>query len=255
VGDFSVITGKQEPGLRGAGMSSLYDSISGRSLPKALKNFSLYDKLISKLMGRAGADLHGLIDGDHFQVVQTNLTAMLQPLYKSKILTFCKHGHSHECFRLHPQPKSGYCVPATGQMILDFWRYYYPLNKIAKEMNTSWIGFPINDYVTTVNDEVKGLESLTCDHFDAQSDLNPTFNKVMQEINANRPFDYSYAEHATACAGYSKATIQISGTIPMQSVYLYDPWPANNGSIRWETFETASSAWGPVFCFIYLRRP
>jgi len=254
VGDFSVVPEKSEPGMRGAGMLSFYDNISGRLVPKALKSFALYDILIEELQDRAGIDLFGLLDNDQFQVVQTSLTEMIRPFYKSKILTFCGHGYSHECFRLHSQSKKGYCVPATGQMILDFWRYYYSLNKIAKEMGTSWIP-GLNTYVTSLNGEVNALESLTCDHFDSQSDPNPTFNKVMQEINANRPFDYSYDHHAMACAGYRQATIQISGTIPMQSVYLYDPWPINTGTIRWETYGTTSKSFGPVKWFIYLRRP
>jgi hypothetical protein len=146
---------------------------------------------------------------------------------------------------MHGQETDVWCVVATGQMILDFWRYYYPQSDIATAMGTGAGG-------TGWTGEVNGLESLTCSHFDAQSDFSPTFAKVETEIDANRPFDYSYSYHAMACAGYRRQNISILGTTPEHSVYLYDPWPPNVGTIRWETWGAGVSA---VAGFVYLRRP
>jgi hypothetical protein len=243
-GDYSVVPERVESEMRGPGAFSVYDNIPEKVVPEAIEKFALYDKLVEELQERAGVDLAILLEIEEFHTVQTSLTAML-PYYYTKILTFCTHGYSHECFRLHPQETGVNCVPATGQMILDFWRYYNLQSDVATKMNTGSTG-------TGWTDEVNGLKSLTCSHFDAQDDHSPTFDKVKTEINANRPFDYSYSYHAMACAGYRQVNIHILGTTPDQSVYIYDPSPVNTGTIRWETWGSGISA---VAGFVYLRRP
>lgn len=244
VGDYSVVPERVEPEMRGPGAFSVYDNIPEKVVPEAIEKFALYDKLVEELQERAGLDLAAPLELDELHTVQTSLIRLMS-LYTTKILTFCTHGYSHECFRLHPQETGHNCVPATGQMILDFWRYYYLQSDVASAMNTSSWG-------TGWTDEVNGLESLTCGHFDAQDDHTPTFDKVKAEINANRPFDYSYSYHAMACAGYRQANIYLFGTTPEQSVYIYDPSPVNIGTIRWETWGSGISA---VAGFVYLRRP
>jgi len=252
VGDYSVVSEGLKTEEQATGMFSFYGNISGNLVPNALKKFALYDKLVEELQAMASLNLADSLDLKGFLKVQTSLVAMI-PWFTSKTLTFCGHGYSHECFHLHPQPQKGYCAPATGRMILDFWRYYYSLNKIANEMGTSKIP-GLNLYVTTLPGEVQGLESLTCDDFSAMIEEHPSFAKVKSEINANRPFDYSYADHSTACAGYSEAKIVILGKMPQKSVYLYDPWPANTGAIRWEPYDTTSPDWGKLKRFVYLKR-
>ncbi|MGD1993267.1 MAG: C39 family peptidase [Anaerolineae bacterium] len=244
VGDYSVVPERVEPQMRGPGAVSVYDSIPEKAVPEATERFALYDKMVQELQERAGLDLASFLELEEFHKVQTSLVEVI-PWYTTKILTFCTHDYSHECFWLHPQETGYNCVPATGQMILDFWRYYNQQSDVATAMNTRPTG-------TGWADEVNGLESLTCSHFDAQDDRSPTFDKVRTEIDANRPFDYSYSYHAMACAGYRQANVVALGTTPEQSVYIYDPSPVNIGTIRWETWGSGIS---PVDGFVYLRRP
>ena len=244
VSDHSVVPEKVKPKTRGPGVFSVYDNIPKRKVSKAVEKFALYDKLVKEIQKRAKVDLSKTLKLEALQFVQIALIEMI-PLYTTKKLTFCTHSYSHECFRLHPQETGWNCVPATGQMILDFWRYYNLQNNVANAMNT-------NNGGTGWTGEVNGLESLTCSHFDAQTDFNPTFAKVKNEINSNRPFDYSYSYHAMACAGYRQANFYLWGTTPEQSVYIYDPSPVNTGTIRWETWGAGISA---VAGFVYLRRP
>lgn len=244
VSDYSVVPDRVEPEMRGPGAFSVYDNIPEKVVPVAIEKFALYDKLVDELQERAKLDLAVALDHDALHSVQIGLIEMI-PWYTTKRLTFCTHSYSHECFRMHGQETGVWCVVATGQMILDFWRYYYSQSHIATQMGTGaggtgWAG------------EVSGLNSLTCSHFAAQDDYSPTFAKVKTEINANRPFDYSYSYHAMACAGYRQANIYILGSTPEQSVYLYDPSPVNTGTIRWETWGAGISA---VAGFVYLRRP
>jgi len=251
VGDQSIVPKKIKPKMRGPGALPVYDNIPEKLVADAIEKFTLYDKLVDELQERAGLDLESSLELEEFHRVQTSLIEMI-PWYTSKTLSFCTHGYSHECFRLHPQESYQNCVPATGQMILDFWRYYYLQEDIAKKMGTTALG-------TGLTGEMSGLEFLTCDHFDAQNDEiptgSPTFDKVKDEIDSNRPFDYYYSAHATACAGYRQANFHIFGAIPEQSVYLYDPWPSNEGTIRWETYGTPSNSWGAFKGFVYLKRP
>lgn len=243
VGDYSVVSEKVEPELRGPGAFSVYENIPENEVPAAIKKFSLYDNLVEELQERAKLDLAVSLEYDALHAVQMGLVEMI-PFYTTKRLTFCTHSYTHECFRMHGQETGFWCVVATGQMILDFWRFNYPQSDIATEMGTTAGG-------TGYTGEVNGLESLTCSHFDAQTDFSPTFNKVKTEIDANRPFDYSYSYHAMACAGYRQQNITLLGTTPEQSVYLYDPSPVNVGTIRWETWGAGFSA---IDGFVYLRR-
>lgn len=244
VSDYSIVPERVEPELRGPGIRSVYDTISSRAVPRAVKQFLKYDELITVVQKEAKVDLVKSLGYEKFERVQSILGEMVISFFYTKILTFCTHNFSHECFRMHGQDNGYYCVVATGQMILDFWRYYYSQNAIATAMGTTTGG-------TGWAGEVNGLESLTCSHFDAQSDLSPTFAKVRSEIDANRPFDYSYSYHAMACAGYRITNIHILGIPPVNSVYLYDPSPVGTGTIRWENWGSGVSA---VAGFVYLRR-
>jgi hypothetical protein len=243
VSDLSIVPEQVEPDMRGPGAWSVYDRMSGRTVPRAVKRFDSFQKVVSRIRRAVRSDLVATLSSDKFEMVQDGLGKIIVSAFARR-LTLCTHSYSHECFRLHAQSNGVWCVVATGQMILDFWRYYHTQAGIANAMGTGAGG-------TGWNGEVNGLESLTCSHFDAQTDFNPTFAKVKAEINANRPFDYSYSYHAMACAGYSSVGFPYPGMQPSSSVYLYDPWPVNTGTIRWETWGSGVSS---VAGFVYLRR-
>jgi hypothetical protein len=227
VSDLSIIPEIKRPKARGVGAWSIYDKIPTRKVPGAVKKYALHNNFVSRLKRSKKFDIVKSLSGDKFALAQAQF-AKYYSSYEAKILSFCTHSFSHECFRMHGQETDVWCVVATGQMILDFWRYYETQSNIATAMGTGAGG-------TGWTGEVNGLESLTCNHFDAQSDLNPSFSKAMKEINANRPFDYSYPRHAMACVGYSRYKLTF---LNIDSVYLYDPWPVNTGAIRWEVWGT-----------------
>ena len=127
-------------------------------------------------------------------------------------------------------------------MVMDFYRFYYQQNAIAPAMNT---GLP--PAATTYPGEISGYNNLTNNHFNATLDQYPTFQKVITEIDANRPFDYSYLTHAVACVGYTEQRFCLAGSTPQNSVYLYDP----QGIIKWETWGSSISQ---PDGFVFLRR-
>jgi len=246
VGDFSIVPEEVKPEMRGPGAVSSYGQIQEEAVPRAVRNFGRYGKVVDELQERSGKDLSThlrLRDFDRVQAVLKKAVVQVE-LFYTKTLSFCTHGFSHECFTLHGQQNGVWCVPATGQMILDFWRYYRSQTDIATAMGTGAGG-------TGYAGEVNGYESIACNHFDAQSDSGPTIAKAKAEIVANRPFDYSYSYHAMACAGYSVARFTIAGVPPQHSLLLYDPSPVNTGTIRWETWGAGIS---PVDGFVYLTR-
>jgi hypothetical protein len=136
IGDLSMVPEKVEPGLRGPGAWSYYGRMKKDDVPDAVKRFGLYEKLVEEVQERSRLDLSKTLRRYEFEAVQAQVAKLLK-LYTTKILTFCTHGFSHECFRLHPQENGYYCVVATGQMLLDFWRYHYTQNQIANDMGTT----------------------------------------------------------------------------------------------------------------------
>lgn len=243
VGDLSVVPDVVEPELRGPGARSIFDGIPEEAVGGGIERYRLHENLVTEIEERSRQKLAMKLELAEFTAVQVAVGPLLK-LWTNRRLTFCTHTYSHECFVMHGQQTGVWCTVATGQMVLDFWRYHFTQAQIAAAMGTGSGG-------TSWGGEEAGLESLTGNHFDASSDYSPTFAKAKAEIDANRPFDYSYSYHSMACAGYSEQTIAIQGSTPSQQVYLYDPWPVSTGTIRWETWGAGQAT---VAGFVYLRR-
>jgi hypothetical protein len=245
IGDLSEVPEKAESGMRGPGAVSFYERAPEKAVPESLKLFKAYEKVVDDLQERSKQDLATRKTITEINMVYQAIPSIVQiSVFKTKILTLCTHNFSHECFNLHGQDNGVYCVVATGQMLMDFYRFYHSQNAIATAMGTGAGG-------TSYAGEIKGYQSLTCSHFTAQQEFSPTFAKAKTEIDNNRPFDYSYSYHAMACAGYREQRIYLVGTTPERSLYLYDPSPVSIGTIRWETWGSGIS---PVDGFVYLRR-
>jgi hypothetical protein len=69
-----------------------------------------------------------------FERLQAVFVGTMLQWTETRRLTFCTHACSHECFFLHGQENGYYCVVATGQMLLDFWRYNFTQAQIAAAM-------------------------------------------------------------------------------------------------------------------------
>jgi hypothetical protein len=231
VGDLSIVPETAEPKIRGPGAWSLYDQISEKAAPRAVERFRFYDTLLDDLQQRTGLKLKEEILPWEFKMLQLKL---------AQIIPFYTTGHLE--LNLHGQENNVWCTVATGQMILEFHGYNYTQTQIATAMGT------VSGGGTDWPGEEAGLESLTNNTLDAQSDFQPSFGKAKTEINAQQPFDYSYPTHSMACAGFRQQNIHLVGTQPEYSLELYDPWPPQVGTIRWET-------WGTEFVsgFMYLR--
>lgn len=168
------------------------------------------------------------------------------PFYSSRTIRYAPRCTPHECFALYAQQTDVYCAVATGQMILDFYRYYYSQVQIAAAMNTGAGG-------TTNSNQVDGYHSLTHNCMVATFDGTADWAEAKAEIDANRPLKSGIPGHARACAGWMRQNIFFIGQPPKRWLRIYDPWPWNadicsGGKIVWEDWDTVTHT-----NFIYLR--
>lgn len=170
----------------------------------------------------------------------------LLPFFSSRVLRFAPRCNAHECFELYAQQTSVYCAVATGQMILDFYRYHFDQDDIAAAMGTGATG--------TYNDgQVAGYESLSNHCLDATYDSSAAWTEARAEIDANRPLKSGVPNHARACAGWKRQNIWLVGQQPQRWLRIFDPWPWNadicdGGAVYWEDWNAVSHT-----NFIYVR--
>lgn len=170
------------------------------------------------------------------------------PFYSSRTLRYSPRcpNRSHDCFALYAQKTNVYCAVATGQMILDFYRYYYTQDEIAVAMDT-------DPYGTTVSGQVQGYETLSKKCLTITLDLTANWFEAKAEIDANRPLKGGIPGHARACAGWKRQNFWLFWQKPKRWLKIYDPWPWNadlckGGKVVWEDWDTQIHT-----NFIYLR--
>lgn len=168
------------------------------------------------------------------------------PFFSWKTIKYAPRCNASEVFRLYAQQTNVYCAVATGQMILDFYKYHFDQNAIATAMGTGTGG-------TSNTGQVNGYESLSNNGLDAIYDNTATWSEAKSEIDANRPLKSGIPGHARACAGWKRQNITLIGQPPKRWLKIYDPWPWNadickGGAVYWED-------WDSVYHtnFIYVR--
>jgi hypothetical protein len=143
----------------------------------------------------------------------------------------------HPCYELRGQLTNVWCVAASTQMVLDFYRYNYSQVRIASELGlgtlTSPSGLPFGDEYKVVNT----LQKLTSNALTAFLDTSPNWAEFVSEINANRPLISFIPGHSRSVAGYSETSL--FGWFIYRGLLVYDPWPPTSGVItRYENFAT-----------------
>jgi hypothetical protein len=145
----------------------------------------------------------------------------------------------HPCYELRGQQTSVWCVAASVQMLLDFYRYNYPQTRLATELGLGTLanpnGLPYGDEQLVVDT----LEDLTSGALDAGMNRSPSWSEFRNEIRANRPLISFIPGHSRTIAGYTRSGLP--WLAPFRGLLVYDPWPPNIGVItRWENFDTQS---------------
>ncbi|MGM0385280.1 MAG: hypothetical protein ACQERF_04765 [Actinomycetota bacterium] len=152
----------------------------------------------------------------------------------------------HICYELRGQQTGVWCVAASVEMLLNFYRWRYDQPRIADELDLGTCtvpnGLPYGDEITVVNT----LEQLTSNTLDATMHANPAWSIHRDEIRADRPLISFVPRHSRTVVGFTESRIALLGDLPYRGLLVYDPWPPTDcahpesgGTItRWENFRT-----------------
>jgi hypothetical protein len=145
----------------------------------------------------------------------------------------------HPCYELRGQQTNVWCVGASTEMLLNFYRYQYDQVRLATELGLGTQAHPNGLPYARVGDVVTVIERLSSNSLDATMVTNPGFDLFRSEILANRPLISFVPGHSRTVAGYTRTVALLLSTPTFRGLLVYDPWPPNAGVItRWENFDT-----------------
>jgi hypothetical protein len=145
----------------------------------------------------------------------------------------------HVCYELRGQETSVWCVGASVQMLLDFYRYNYTQSQIATQLGLGTLTNPNGLPYSQVGAVVTQLEAMSSNALAAVMITNPVFSDFTGEVSQNRPMISFIPGHSRTVAGYTETLFLDPEFGPFQGLLVYDPWPPNAGVItRWENFAT-----------------
>lgn len=145
----------------------------------------------------------------------------------------------HVCYELRGQQTDVWCVAASTEMLLNFYRYHYSQVRLAQELGLGTLSDPNGLPYSRDGDVVTVIEDLSQNTLDATLTYNPSFSLFRNEILANRPVISFVPGHSRTVAGYTRSLLVWFGALSFQGLLVYDPWPPNAGVItRWENFAT-----------------
>lgn len=136
----------------------------------------------------------------------------------SDTLHYSTRDDSHSvCFELEPQENSRWCVPASVQMTLLFWRYEYDQTRVARELGldtTPPRDLPYDD-VGRIEDVI---ERLTSDALAAGAAPRPSFRYFQEITRDNRPVISVLSSHCRVVVGFKAGAF-------LEGLHVFDPWP------------------------------
>jgi hypothetical protein len=227
--------------LEGSTAYSYYAEIVEPTLDRRRRRFARAQEHLEGLRKTTPQVFEG-----EFQPSERQLTAMrtrlqiaahyeiVSLLFQQRVLPYSPRCGSAENFRLYAQQTNVYCAVATGQMILDWHRWYFTQDQIAAAMNTGSGG-------TSNPDQVDGYESLTNFAFNATYDTSAQWSEAKAEIDGSRPLKSGVPGHARAVNGYRR-TYDFTTHGFDYAIRVYDPWPWNadicdGGAVYWEDWD------------------
>jgi hypothetical protein len=161
-------------------------------------------------------------------------------LYDTEDLHYSSRSTDHHtCYELRGQETNVWCVAASVQMVLDFYRYNYTQSRIAQQLGLGTLANPNGLPYARDNDVAVALNAMSSNALTATMLTTPPFSAYTAEVRANRPLISFIPGHSRTVAGYTQSTFIILGGTSYQGLLVYDPWPPNVGVItRWENFNT-----------------
>ncbi|MGH7437332.1 MAG: C39 family peptidase [Polyangiaceae bacterium] len=218
---------------------SLLDSLStatkGRRTERVLDRLSQWDKRAPAATGRYNPALLGVTAFRRALGVSRR-----PPIADTRVLHYTTINADHSvCYELRGQLTNVWCVAASVEMVLDFYRYRYPQTRVATELGLGTIASPSGLPYSHDSWVVDTLQKLSNKSLTATLNNAPTWAQFRSEIRANRPLVSFIPGHSRTVAGYVSSTVFPWHTF--RGLLVYDPWPPTTGVItRWENFDTQS---------------
>jgi hypothetical protein len=177
-------------------------------------------------------------------LISSALASRVLPLpefTRSRELHYSPYNADHfVCYQLRAQQTPVWCVAASVEMLLDFYRYDYAQTRIATELRLGTLAQPNGLPYSSVGEVVTALEALTGSALSAQMVTPGSFGLFVNEIEANRPLISFIPGHSRTVAGFTETSGPIPG-LNFQGLLVYDPWPPNAGVItRWENYNATT---------------
>ena len=152
----------------------------------------------------------------------------------------------HPCYELRGQQTGVWCVAASVEMLLNFYRYHYDQPRLAQEMGLGTCDHPNGLPYGQEHKVVDAIEKLSSKTLDATSIVSPAWTVFQNEIKGNRPLISFIPGHSRTVAGYTYNLLHLPGDLPFRGLLVYDPWPPTDcahpeaGGVitRWENFAT-----------------
>jgi peptidase C39-like protein len=167
---------------------------------------------------------------------------ILKLLFETRDVHYSTRDADHfTCYEVRGQQTSVWCVAASVQMLLDFYRYEYTQVRLAAELGLGTLANPNGLPYTRDGDVVTVVEAMSSGALDASMTMTPSWTEFRNEIRANRPLISFVPGHARTVAGYTRSGLAFGGLTPFRGLLVYDPWPPNVGVItRWENFDATT---------------
>jgi peptidase C39-like protein len=175
------------------------------------------------------------------------VSGIVLKLYDTREVHYSPRGQDHHpCYELRGQQTGVWCVAASTEMLLNFYRYEYSQPRLAQELGLGTCtlpnGLPYGQEYKVVNT----IEKLSSNTLDASAIPNPTWAIFEAEIQGNRPLISFIPGHSRTVAGYTQSLLMLPGQLPYKGLLVYDPWPPtdcahpNAGGVitKWENFAT-----------------
>lgn len=203
---------------------------------KFKKHLSLWDSLVIKKIDPT------VIKRESFELakVTLKLTDTREVHYSPRAVDH------HPCYELRGQQTGVWCVAASTEMLLNFYRYQYNQVRLADELGLGTCALPDGLSYADVGKVVTVIENLTSNALDATMYTNPAWTVFQDEIRTNRPLISFVPGHSRTVIGYTQSMLYLPGKLPFKGLLVYDPWPPTDcahpdaGGVitKWENFAT-----------------
>jgi hypothetical protein len=186
------------------------------------------------------------VDVSQIAIAKLKLVKVAIKLFDTRELHYSRRDSDHQvCYELRGQQTNVWCVGASTEMLLNFYRYEYDQVRLATELGLGTLAKPNGLSYSNVAQVVTVIEKLSSNNLDATMIVNPGFDFFRDQARANRPTISFIPGHSRTVAGYTRSVLLLLGQISFRGLLVYDPWPPNVGVItRWENFDTQTYQYG-----------